>query len=102
MDLVAAGLPQIKDKLSHLHALAGHLSLHHTLRGFQVRPVESDEWRRGDRDFIRDGLSTVPPASSREIIPSTYGEGAFGRPPVMTGGSAPDGSYYSSGQAFSV
>jgi hypothetical protein len=81
VDLVAAGLPEIKHKLSHLHPLAAHLSLHHDLHGVETRPVESDEWSRGDRDFIKDGLSTFDPPSSPEVIYSTYGDGGP-RPPA--------------------
>lgn len=66
-DTVKVGLPGIKDKLTLLHPMARHLSLHHNLDGVEKLSVESEEWQSGHRDFIRNGR-----LSSQAVIPSTY------------------------------
>jgi len=79
----AAGLPEIKVKLGVLHPVAQHLSIHDDLNGFEELWVESDDsWLKGDRDFIKDGLTTTrnsrqrSPTASQEYIPSTFPSGS--------------------------
>lgn len=81
LDLLAAGLPGIKEKFHLLHPMAQHLTAHDHLDDFGELSIKSDEWRKGERDFIRDGLSTITrrlsrsPRSSPSIqVPSTYPE----------------------------
>jgi len=52
--------------------MAHHLSIHDDLNTFNQLSVESDEWRAGRLDFIRDSPSTISRQQSPPIqVPST-------------------------------